>query len=923
MKNFAQSRRIHLTRKVSINSAVVLRTAILILVPNILLWTGIISEDGLIMTGDLNFPITNENFVKYYFPLWNDLTSQNNFDRIQRLPMMSPFIALAAMGLDVSIVVKLFFISTYTLLTFSMYLFLQSVQRQLTAKKVAIFGTSVDGRSWIFSLLGGFIFAYNPVSFQFGGPTSILFSLGILPLMLYIVLTRFHHRYFPLYIAGLLLLSTGHPFTLIMNAVIALIFLIVIHIRHVPAKVILHKVLLSAVTFTLLFAWYWIPYFTDTPIYADTEAEERMSRSGIDAISNNDPLKIFLLERDRFLYVDTVPNDFPLTVFHYASLVLIVGAGVLGIFILKIKKIQTVIPLFCLVGMNLSVLFALGTKGPLGDLYFNIVSYENIGWIFRSSLKFQLYESFFVAALFGISLSLLSKGRRRIIRFIIILLGLTSLLGASFYGIYNANFITFNPIIIPNEYYEIRYILATEDGLNKVVYYPLYSGPTEWSKGHVIGRFDMKSSPVPTYFVSQNQIDDMLALPYLKFLSEDIRVIPFRTPSFYEYLSSVGVKYIVFHQDRISDRPNSLDDENLLYLLNSDKAQLRYNKAGWYLFELKAEPSPPVNIPSVNILENDQSNITRSAKSDLVVVRPFPSDTTIGGHFVETSLPFKMNIKAISENSPSNYAFGLLDNYFRNWHAQNGTSGMYLSLTRDNQIDTLLITKNSGNREWLLSSPINVTQDDALFFSLHMKTEDAQGVGITMFGYFPNEGKWREIDRMVSGLTGDKDWKEYWSIVDTSQNMNMSMLRYGINPGSFSPEFGELLRIWIKSPELVSLKSDVDPNDNNILEYRKINPYQWLVRVNVSDPYILTLTETFDRGWIASMPNGEVVESTLVNGMINGFYIDKIGTYDILLHYRPQSNFELGVIISLVTLASYVGYYLLTRKQHLLARSMT
>jgi hypothetical protein len=915
MKNLAQSWRIHWMRNVSTNGVLILRTVILIIVPNILLWIGIIGTDGILMKGDLNFPITNENFVKQYFPLWNDLSSQNNFDSIQRLPMMSPFIALAALGLDATIVVKLFFISTYILLTFSMYLFLQSVQKQIAVKKFTIFGTSIDKRSWIFSLLGGFIFAYNPVSLQFAGGPSILFSVGILPLMLYIILTRLHHRYFPLYIAGLLLLSTGHPFTLIMNAVIALLFLIVIHIRYVPVRLILPKVLLTTVTFTLLFAWYWIPYFTDIPIHSDLATEERLSRTGTNVISNNDPLKILLLERDRFLYVDTISGDYLLSTFHYASLVAIVGVALLTPLILS-KKMPTAFPLFCIVGVNLSVLFTLGTKGPLGDLYFNIVSEENIGWIFRSPLKFQLYQSFFVAALFGISLTLLSKGRRQTIHFIVVILGLILLLGASFYGIYDANFNSFNPLTIPKEYYEIRTILETENGLNKVVYYPIYSGPTEWSEGHGILRFDMKSSPVPTYFVSRNEIGNMLALPYSEFISEENRVVAFRTPSFYEYLSAIGVKYIVFH----NDRNNELDEENLGYLLESHKAEVRYSKAGWYLFELKAEPSPPVSIPGINVLGNNQSdmNINQIAKRNVAVVTPFPNGTEIERHFVENSLPFKLS-KVILKNSPSYQAFELRDNYFNNWHDQNGTSGMNLSLTADDQTDTLLIANNSTKGTWLFSHPISVRQNDTLFFSVNMKTENAQGVNITMFGYFPNEGKWLDIHPVVNGLTGDKNWKEYWSIIDTSQNM--TMLRYGINPGSSATQSIELPRIWIKSPELIGLEIEANHSNNTVVEYRKIMPYQWLVRVNVSSPYVLTLTEMFDPAWIASV-EGREIESTLVNGIMNGFYIDKVGTYDILLQYRPQRAFELGIIISLITMASYVGYYLFTRKRRPLIGSV-
>jgi hypothetical protein len=118
---------------------------------------------------------------------------------------------------------------------------------------------------------------------------------------------------------------------------------------------------------------------------------------------------------------------------------------------------------------------------------------------------------------------------------------------------------------------------------------------------------------------------------------------------------------------------------------------------------------------------------------------------------------------------------------------------------------------------------------------------------------------------------------------------------------------------------LVNLESDA-AHDNKILEYRKITPYQWSVRVNVSAPYILTLAETFDRAWTASFPGGEE-KSILVNGIMNGFYIDNVGTYEIILQYRPQRIFELGFIISLITIASYAGYYYLAGKQRRSIRS--
>ena len=178
---------------------------ILILLGNLTIWSGVISAEGFIMTGDFSFPIRNENFEKHYFPLWNDLRSQTNIERIPRLLIVAPYLLLSELGIDVSNILKTFLVSTYVILTLSMYLFLESIQQHLFSKRYH--------KSWVFSLLAGFIFAYNPASLQFAGGISILFSVGILPLILSLILSRYNDRYLPFYVSCLLLLSIGHPFT--------------------------------------------------------------------------------------------------------------------------------------------------------------------------------------------------------------------------------------------------------------------------------------------------------------------------------------------------------------------------------------------------------------------------------------------------------------------------------------------------------------------------------------------------------------------------------------------------------------------------------------------------------------------------------------------------------------------------------------
>ena len=160
------------------------------------------------------------------------------------------------------------------------------------------------------------------------------------------------------------------------------------------------------------------------------------------------------------------------------------------------------------IGFFFCILLAIGDKGPLGELYYNFISGSSIGWIFRSPLKFQMYQLFFIIPLFIVSLALLkqrflNKRNKNLVAVIIII---SIFLGSSAYGIYHANVFTFKPIKLPTEYYEINEILKRQHEMDsRVLYYPLYGEkPTEWSQGHYIAPYEAKSSQVPTFQLSNN-----------------------------------------------------------------------------------------------------------------------------------------------------------------------------------------------------------------------------------------------------------------------------------------------------------------------------------------------------------------------------------------------------------------------------------
>src|SRR2546426_1835163 len=99
----------------------------LLIVPNVLLWAGILTVDGVVIQRDFNFPIVNDNFEGSYFPLWNDVTSQTNIERLPRLVMMSPFILLSVLGVEAVIISKIKIVNTFSLIKINSYFFIKTL----------------------------------------------------------------------------------------------------------------------------------------------------------------------------------------------------------------------------------------------------------------------------------------------------------------------------------------------------------------------------------------------------------------------------------------------------------------------------------------------------------------------------------------------------------------------------------------------------------------------------------------------------------------------------------------------------------------------------------------------------------------------------------------------------------------------------
>jgi hypothetical protein len=96
------------------------------------------------------------------------------------------------------------------------------------------------------------------------------------------------------------------------------------------------------------------------------------------------------------------------------------------------------------------------------------------------------------------------------------------------------------------------------------------------------------------------------------------------------------------------------------------------------------------------------------------------------------------------------------------------------------------------------------------------------------------------------------------------------------------------------------------------LSYQKIDPTLWKVKVNATQPFMLSFAESYDPLWVARVKDGKTKEyqSIPLYGVINGFWINKTGEYEIEIRYKPQEWFYIGLAISATTFIACIGYIL-------------
>ena len=556
---------------------------LLFLLVNLVVFYPLFFGQGELIFRDFTFPILPEQFRAYHFPVWNSGIEKSNLDSIYRLFSRAPLLLLSYF-FSVSTVLKIFLFLTIYVGQISFYRLLTEV---------------VGIRSKFARVLLSLFFVLNNRYIDFLWETSLVVVYSLIPAIL-VVFERYFCsrdvRYLPL-LSLLGLLVFVHPYSVIFLVVFCVYWVVWVtktgklwfRLRTTLLLSGIH--LLLSAYFVLPFAYNWL---VSGPLTPESSGYYTFDYGVVDHLSSSSFLDKLTLVRGVIQFVDYYPGPLALfLVWFFCSLLLTLGVP-MYLFLHRIthRKVR-ILPLL----LSYFLLFTLsfGSLGPSASLYKSILYAlpDSFVWLFRSPLKLQLYAYIPLTILLALSYKYLEeewpavKVKKFANGALVIVLFVVSFSTLSNY-FYQDKFV---PKPVPQPYFEINEIL-TARGDGKVLYYPKYNErETLWGGQTLISPYDMISSPTPTinYWWSDGQVKDTLYDEiYAKRLFANLC----------EKVGFLGVKYLVFHNDRVKPFA-SFDAKALKDILALYRDNLIYEREGWYLFDLQCSQKSRAQKPNL------------------------------------------------------------------------------------------------------------------------------------------------------------------------------------------------------------------------------------------------------------------------------------------------------------------------------------
>jgi hypothetical protein len=102
------------------------------------------------------------------------------------------------------------------------------------------------------------------------------------------------------------------------------------------------------------------------------------------------------------------------------------------------------------------------------------------------------------------------------------------------------------------------------------------------------------------------------------------------------------------------------------------------------------------------------------------------------------------------------------------------------------------------------------------------------------------------------------------------------------------------------------------------LSFKQLSPEKYEVSVSgATKPFLLVFGENFDTLWTARVEGGKSLDPVRLYSTVNGFLVDRKGSYKLTVEYAAQGWFVRGLFVSLAVMllcALYLCFVIVRRK---------
>ncbi len=258
----------------------------------------------------------------------------------------------------------------------------------------------------------------------------------------------------------------------------------------------------------------------------------------------------------------------------------------------------------------------------------------------------------------------------------------------------------------------------------------------------------------------------------------------------------------------------------------------------------------------------------------------------------------------------------------------------------DGKYSLKLITNSTEINRWSQISSQEITVEPNHYYraNINIKTENVNNTQVVINGYNRYTDDWQLLGYITKDLSKTNNWEEYSSSFFVSEDIYK--IKITLNAGWVLDPLAGNAVTWFDNFKLFYDSKEknnyiIDSvllylNENNqtlddffksnnkttISDYQKIDSTKYKIKISSTEPFMLGFAEAYDDFWIAHVEDDSIeVESIPIYAMLNGFYINKTGNITVIIEYKPQKWFNIGVVITGLSLIIGIGYFILSSRK--------